>query len=147
VIAYFLLTRPEITARLKEDLKSINLRDLSWCGLEQYPYLNGEIYEGLRMSYGISSRLAMIPRDEDLNYLNGNYRYVVPRGTAIGMSSSIAHHDETVFPNSHKFAPERWIDAHGHKNKALEKYMTSCGRGSHQCLGMKYLRPTPHGSS
>ncbi|CAH0019606.1 unnamed protein product [Clonostachys rhizophaga] len=110
--------------------------ELSWCELEQQSYLNAVIYEGLRLSYGMSSRLTLVPRNENLYYQNGGYQYVVPRGTAIGMSASIAHHDENVFPNSYEFVPERWIDDRGQKNKALEKYMTCFGRGTRQCLGM-----------
>jgi cytochrome P450 len=136
VITYFLLTRPEITACLAEDLKGIDPGNLSWCELEQHSYLNGVIYEGLRLSYGMSSRLAMVPRNENLHYQNGGYQYFIPRGTPIGMSSSIMHHDENIFPNSYEFMPERWIDSHGQKNKALEKYIACFGRGTRQCLGM-----------
>ena len=110
---------------------------LDWQTLEQIPYLYGVIYEGLRLSYGLSSRLPRIARTENLVYEKGPYYYVVPMGTPIGMSSAIVHHNEDVFPGSDEFRPERWIDGEGRKKLPLEKYMFSFGNGSRQCVGMQ----------
>ncbi len=43
-----------------------------------------------------------------------------------------------IFPNPTVFDPERWIDAakDGHR---LDKYRVAFGKGSRQCLGMKYV--------
>lgn len=85
-----------------------------WATLEKLPYLNSVIQEGLRLSYGTSGRSPRIATEEDLVYQGdwrGNpLRYVIPRGYAVGMSAFISHHDETLFPESHKFQPERWLD-------------------------------------
>ena len=110
--------------------------------LEKYPYLYGVIWEGIRLSYGVSTRLARVPRNETLTYRSkdGEYQYVVPAGTPIGMSSYISHHDERAFPNSREFVPERWITvtADGkQKNTALEHNILSFSKGARQCAGMK----------
>jgi cytochrome P450 len=63
--------------------------------------------------------------------------YIIPRGTAIGMSSWIMHHNEVIFPNSTMFIPERWLDEKGQQRKDLEQYLLSFSKGSRQCLGMK----------
>ena len=110
--------------------------------LEKYPYLYGVIWEGIRLSYGVSTRLARVPRNEALMYRSkdGRYQYVVPRGTPIGMSSYISHHDEMVFPNSREFAPERWVIATGdgkQKNTTLEHSILAFSKGARQCAGMK----------
>lgn len=47
------------------------------------------------------------------------------------------HHDESVFPDSHKFDPERWTDLT--ERKRLEKYMVAFSKGSRQCIGMQYV--------
>jgi cytochrome P450 len=47
------------------------------------------------------------------------------------MTSYDVHHDEAVFPDSHQFKPERWI-----QNPGLERYLVSFGKGTRQCLGM-----------
>lgn len=48
--------------------------------------------------------------------------------------------DPTVFPEPTEFRPERWIEAK-QKNTRLDRYMVSFGRGSRQCVGIKYVSP------
>ena len=67
----------------------------------------------------------------------GDYQYIVPRGTPVGMSAYLVNTDDTIFPEAMDFLPERWIDEQGNKNHSLEKYMFSFSRGSRQCMGMK----------
>jgi cytochrome P450 len=47
------------------------------------------------------------------------------------MTSNLVHHDERVFPDSHDFKPERWID-----NPRLDRYLVSFGKGGRACLGI-----------
>lgn len=54
----------------------------------------------------------------------------------MSMSSYLVHHDESIFPDSYSFKPERWIEV-GDKSDRLTKYMVSFTRGSRACLGMK----------
>ena len=62
------------------------------------------------------------------------------------------HHNETVFPDSWVFKPERWLAAAAEKEtepggggdgavwpartRTLSRYMTAFGRGSRQCIGI-----------
>jgi cytochrome P450 len=41
------------------------------------------------------------------------------------------HHLETIFPDSHTYNPQRFIDDPG-----LEKYMVAFSRGSRACIGI-----------
>ncbi|KAL2291149.1 hypothetical protein FJTKL_13811 [Diaporthe vaccinii] len=50
------------------------------------------------------------------------------------MSAFISHHDETLFPESHKFQPERWLDLH--HRKELDRGFLAFSKGSRICLGM-----------
>jgi hypothetical protein len=47
------------------------------------------------------------------------------------MNSYMMHHNETIFPNSHEYIPQRWVD-----NPRLERYMVSFTKGTRQCLGI-----------
>ena len=107
--------------------------------LEKYPYLYGVIWEGIRLSYGVSTRLARVPRNETLTYRSkdGEYQYVVPAGTPIGMSSYISHHDERAFPNSSEFVPERWIAGTELYTPNVERGMFAFSKGGRACLGQK----------
>lgn len=105
------------------------------------PYLGAVVSEGLRLSYGVAARTARTATEEDLVY-RGEWdkrpvEYVIPRGYAVGMSAVMTHHDETVFPDSHAFAPERWIDEDNQRRKEVERGMMAFSKGSRACLAMK----------
>ncbi|KAL7800600.1 cytochrome P450 [Trichoderma afarasin] len=148
VITYYLLTQPKTLKKLTEELRTVvdDPKSLPpWSTLEQLPYLNAVMTEGLRLSYGVSARTARIATEEDLVY-HGTWTpkdskasitldYVVPRGMAIGMTSVIMHHDEVIFPNSHSFIPERWF-VKGKQRRDMERSLFAFGKGSRQCLGM-----------
>lgn len=144
VITYHLLTKPELLVKLQKELNSVvdDPKHLpSWTTLENLPYLGAVLQEGLRLSYGVSARTARVPTEENLVY-RGEFNkkpieYVIPRGYAVGMSSAITHHDETVFPDSYQFAPERWLDENNQRRKDVERGMLSFSKGSRSCLGMK----------
>ncbi|KAK6842865.1 cytochrome P450 [Apiospora arundinis] len=61
---------------------------------------------------------------------------VIPRGYAVGMSSAIVHHDERIFPDSHRFAPDRWCEGSELWTPDTERGMFSFSKGSRSCLGM-----------
>ncbi|WYZ35865.1 hypothetical protein EsH8_X_000512 [Colletotrichum jinshuiense] len=143
VITYHLLTKPELLVKLQKELNSVvdDPKHLpSWTTLENLPYLGAVLQEGLRLSYGVSARTARVPTEENLVY-RGEFNkkpieYFIPRGYAVGMSSAITHHDETVFPDSYQFAPERWLDENNQRRKDVERGMLSFSKGSRSCLGM-----------
>ncbi|KAL7621992.1 hypothetical protein AAE478_007493 [Parahypoxylon ruwenzoriense] len=141
VITYFLLSNPETLAKLTEELHEViedprNLPGMS--ALEGLPYFQAVIQEGLRLSYGVSTRSPRIPTKENLTYcgewMGQNVQYVIPKGYAIGMSTAISHHIESVFPDSYSFIPERWLDTQN--RKLLDRALLSFSKGSRSCLGM-----------
>ncbi|KAL7909376.1 cytochrome P450 [Trichoderma velutinum] len=148
VITYYLLTQPKILKKLTEELQTVVDDPTSlppWSTLEQLPYLNAVMTEGLRLSYGVSARTARIATEEDLVY-HGTWtpnaskppvylNYVVPRGMAVGMTSALMHHNENVFPDSHSFIPERWL-VNGKQRRDMERSFFTFSKGSRQCLGM-----------
>lgn len=151
VLTYHLLANPEILARLTQELamKVESPTALpTWSTLENMPYLTAVLLEGLRLSYGLVHRISRVPTGEDLVYsgtwtppgagaLPRQIEYVVPRGFAIGMSNWMTHHDESIFPDSHGFVPERWLASDGTRRKDLEKHMNAFSKGSRMCLGMQ----------
>jgi len=99
--------------------------------LANLPYLTGVIKEGLRLGCGVSSRLQRIPHEPLLFPDSTKHRdWIIPAGTPVSMTSMLVHHDESIFPNSEKFQPERWEDPR------LEQYLVAFSKGSRQCLGM-----------
>lgn len=73
--------------------------------------------------------------------------YIIPAGTPLSCATPIIHHNESIFPSSHSFNPERWLSdpitglppkvkTLSGEEKPLSKYLVSFSKGSRQCLGM-----------
>lgn len=149
ITTFHLLNNPLIQTRLMTELEKAvpdSLHLPPWSTLEKLPYLRAVINESLRLSYGVSGCTSRIPTEEDLHYHGTRtpqgsstpvtVDYIVPRGAAASMSSYMIHHDETIFPNSHEFLPDRWFDEKGVWRKDLEHCLLSSSKGSRQCLGI-----------
>lgn len=137
---FYLLRKPEALLRLKTELgPAMSVRDKAnpIAALENLPYLNAVIKESLRLTYGVAGRLARMPQ-EPLRFINRStgQEWIIPLGTPVGMSIAQLHHDETNFPNSHEWIPERWLNEKGYLDPKLDKYLLSFTRGSRRCLGM-----------
>lgn len=134
VVTYHLLTTPQVLKKLKEELATAIIDPSispQLSVLEQLPYLTACIQEGLRLSCGVSSRLQRIAPDEDLIFHDGAKQWTIPRGTPIGMTSTLMHYNPSIFPSPNAFRPERWIE-----NPRLDKYLIAFSRGSRQCIGI-----------
>jgi cytochrome P450 len=133
VIICHLLSNPTILQKLKSELATaIPDPDMVTpeATLANLPYLTGVIKEGLRLGYGVSTRLARIPH-EPLIFSSGDRDWTIPAGTPVSMTSVLIHHDESIFPDSKEFRPERWIEG-----PRLDRYLVAFSKGSRQCLGM-----------
>ncbi|KAF9886373.1 hypothetical protein FE257_011518 [Aspergillus nanangensis] len=134
-ITFYLLNNPEKQRKLKQELAALDPKQsATLVQFEQMPYLNGVILEGLRLSYGLSTRLQRSAPYHALKYKE----WTIPPNTPVGMTSLFMHHNEKIFPDSYTFTPERWLDPE--ERKYLEKYMVSFSKGSRQCVGMNLAR-------
>ncbi|KAF2650213.1 cytochrome P450 [Lophiostoma macrostomum CBS 122681] len=132
VLAFHLLSKPELLRRLKDELKSVmptpstkpTLQEL-----EKLPLLTGVLKEGLRLGYGASVRSARIAPDTLVKCGD----WVIPAGTPASTAIPITSHDETIFPDSASFHPDRWV---GDDAKHLDKYLVAFSKGSRSCLGI-----------
>jgi Cytochrome P450 len=161
VCIFHILNQPQTLAKLRQEIQSAagGSFDLpSLATLEQLPYLNATVTEGLRVSYGLASRLPRI-RPYDAIQLRSVLKssskagakgkevgYVVPPGYAVSMSAVHVHTNPDIFPDPHSFTPERWLDSEGKRRKDLDKYILSFSKGTRQCLGIKYVLPFFPGS-
>lgn len=160
IALYYLWEQPavrdKLLAELKEAIPDPNVIP-HWDMLSKLPYLAGCLNEGmslsithtprtmhalqpdfvipaLRLSYGASQRLIRI-FDQPITYGD----FVIPAGTEIGMDIYDVCHDELIFPQSHQFRPERWLDdvpRHGQESPTqLSRYLVVFGRGPRACVG------------
>ncbi|RDW71072.1 hypothetical protein BP6252_07635 [Coleophoma cylindrospora] len=134
VTTYHLLTIPSVLRKLRAELRQAipnPSKSIPVASLEQLPYLSACIQEGLRLSCGVSSRLQRICPDENLSFTTPSKTWIIPRGTPIGMTSTLMHYDPTTFPDPTEFRPERWLE-----NSRLDRYIAPFSKGSRQCIGI-----------
>ncbi|KAF2275384.1 cytochrome P450 monooxygenase [Westerdykella ornata] len=140
LITFWLLSQPETLRKLKEELLNVmpsadDVGKIPLPTLEGLPYLTAVIKEGLRLSYGVSTRLQRIDPDNSIVYKDKKTgkEWVIPPKTPLGQTAVQIHHDEEIYPDSHKFIAERWLNTDGRR---LEKYLVSFCQGSRKCLGV-----------
>jgi len=131
---YHMLASPQIHQRIQSDLRELWPNPLAPApavsALENLPYLRGCVKEALRLALGPMARLQRLNPYDTMHF----HGWEIPRGTPIGMTHKLVHHNPTLFPDPHKFEPERWMQ--GEKSKALERYLLTFSKGSRQCLAI-----------
>ncbi|KAI0905938.1 cytochrome P450 [Ustulina deusta] len=140
LMVFWLLKQPETLQKLKNELQTVmpsvtDIGKVPLATLEALPYLTAIIKEGLRLGYGVSTRLQRIDPDKLVVFTDKatGKEWIIPPKTSVGMTSVQLHHNEENYPDSKKFIPERWLGAEG---KKLEKYLVSFCKGSRSCVGI-----------
>ncbi|KAK7754816.1 hypothetical protein SLS62_003130 [Diatrype stigma] len=140
LITFWLLRQQGTLLRLRKELLSVmpsvdDVGGVPLATLENLPYLTAVIKEGLRLSYGLSARSQRIDPDSPIHFTDKRTgkEWVIPPKTSVSITSVQIHHDEDIFPRSRDFIAERWL---GDEGKRLERYLTSFGKGSRNCVGV-----------
>lgn len=134
VAMYHLTVQPEKMERLRAEIRSIMPdphRPANLQQLERLPYLTSVIKESLRLSNGVSTRLARVAPDRSIYFRD----WEIPQGTPVGMTSTLIHQNPDIYPQPLEFIPERWLDPK--KRQQMEMYLVPFSRGSRQCAGIK----------
>ncbi|OCL07147.1 putative P450 monooxygenase [Glonium stellatum] len=142
VTVYHLLSNPAKLCRLRCELaaltKSLNppnvtrTQKATWRALEQLPYLTAVISEGLRLSYGISHRLARISPDTPLYY----HHHKIDPGVPVSMTQMLIHKNGSIFPEPYSFSPERWLSDSPEDLARMKHFLVPFSRGTRQCVGI-----------
>ncbi|KAL8649553.1 MAG: hypothetical protein Q9226_005529, partial [Calogaya cf. arnoldii] len=99
-----------------------------WSQLEQLPYFGAVITEGLRLGYGVVSRVQRIFPDT-VFHPSG---YDIPTTAPAGMTTLLVHDDPAIFPDPRTFKPDRFLE-----QPELRKHIITFSKGSRQCAGLK----------
>jgi cytochrome P450 len=127
-------------ARLRRELAGMAASETDWRTLEKLPYLRGCVHESIRLAHGIVTRDPRIAPDTDLVYTAPGPRgaeWHIPRGTPVSMTTVDVLMDPEIFPHPREFRPERW------ENEDLGRYFVPFGKGSRQCMGIKWVSTLP----
>ena len=131
-MTFHILNTPRILQSLKAELSAAipNSETIpQWRDLEHLPYLSAVIKEGLRMSYGVVSRMPRVSPNTEIRYKD----WVIPPNTAVSMNNMDMHDDPSVFVNPKSFEPERWLQP---ESIELQKQLAPFCRGTRACVGM-----------
>ena len=135
VASFHIIDKPDILKKLRAELEAIPdpKARVNWQYLEQSPYLTGCIKEGIRLAYGIASRLPRVAR-QDLKYKD----WAIPTGTPVSRTIVDVNQDKDIFLDSHSFVPERWLEnpitANG---QSLERHFIGFGKDVRSCRSLK----------
>lgn len=136
VTGFHITNKPEIFHKLRAELLQALpdlMAPLDFVKLEKLPYLSACIREGIRLAYGVTSRLPRLAH-KPLQYKN----WAIPARTPVSMTIVDVNHDEEVFPHSREFIPERWLDnPKTSRGDSLERYFIGFGRGTRSCIGLQ----------
>jgi len=140
-IFYHILKSSASKERLVNELLSAHLPfPASYTGIEQLPYLDACIKEGLRMHPVVGHILERVVPATGLTLSNGT---TLPPGTIVGVNPWVLHYKESIFgAKPHEFRPERWLQSEHEEPGAYEARIKkmkdadmSFGGGNRICLG------------
>ncbi|KAF8849558.1 putative benzoate 4-monooxygenase cytochrome P450 [Acephala macrosclerotiorum] len=133
VAIYYMVANPTLLRKLKTELEAA-IPDPSshtpLATLDTLPYLRAVVQESIRLGYGAPGRVCHIAPDEAM-VVPGANSLPIPPGTPTCMTVYLMHHIESIFPDSHTFRPERWIE-----NQRLDKHLFAFSKGSRGCAGI-----------
>ncbi|KIL58950.1 hypothetical protein M378DRAFT_169922 [Amanita muscaria Koide BX008] len=136
--------RADIAKKLQTELEeampnSRHLPDIS--EIQELPYLNAFIKEGLRLYSAAPSLLERVVPSTTKNGLsNENFDllgYGLPPGTVVSTQAWSMHRDADVFPSADTFMPERWLQPFSTPEELtrMSQYMMPFGTGTRVCGG------------
>jgi cytochrome P450 len=77
----------------------------------------------------------MIPANASKQNIIKYFRTNAEKQTPISMHPTSVLHDSSVYPEPHKFAPDRWFDAPSQANRCFVPF----GKGARMCQGIEYV--------
>ncbi|KAI5460880.1 cytochrome P450 [Mariannaea sp. PMI_226] len=136
-ITYHLLADPNLMARLKAELNTVmdkgdkdHLPDP--VKLNGLPFLNALIQEAIRLYPGATHRQDRVAPDENLLFQRSDGEtFVIPAGTAVGMTAPIINRHPGLYKDPEQFRPDRYLEQPG-----LTAYQFAFSKGTRQCIGM-----------
>lgn len=105
---FYLLHNPTALAKLTTEVRAAfaDVEEIRHGpALSSLPYLRACLDEAMRMSPPVPGVLPreVLPGGMEIDGL------AVPAGTVVGTPHYVLHHNETYYPNSFQYKPERWI--------------------------------------
>lgn len=121
-----LVMYPEKYGKLKQEVQNNAARAEEAEEVQALPYLTAVVKESLRLSMANPTRLPHVVPAGGWTF-KGTF---FPGNSIVGCSAYELHFNARVFPEPHKFEPERWLDV----TDEMSKYWFAFGAGSRACI-------------
>jgi len=132
---FYLLANPLMLDILTNEIRSSFERDedISMPRLGTLQYLSAVIDETMRMTPPLPSALPRVTLKGG-EIIDGHH---IPNGIDVGVPAYAIHHNETYFPDSYKFSPDRWLTHAGvdDVNPNNKKAYVPFSSGPFNCVG------------
>ena len=123
---YWLHAKPELLERLNAELAAAG-KSASTDEIAKLPYLSAFVDETLR----IHPVVPLVPRILELDFELGGW--LLPKGSAIGVSVMLLHQNPDIYPNPTEFSPDRFLG----KTFSPFEY-APFGGGARRCIGAAF---------
>ncbi|TIC90437.1 Cytochrome P450 52E2 [Colletotrichum higginsianum] len=145
---YMLARRPDVWARLREDVLDHYVSPLTYEALEEMKYLKWVVAETLRLFPPIANNGRMAVRDTVFPVgggPDGQSPLLVTKGTSVLFSTYVMQRRTDLWgPDAEDFKPERWSPESERKGRHGWEYLPFLG-GPRVCPGQKFaLTQTSH---
>lgn len=134
-LTYHLSFHEDVQSKLQQELALAFKKheSLSYNIVDRLPYLNGIVYETLRLYSAIPGAE---PRIVPKYGLKWSEDLIIPGGIIVSIQPWTIHRDANIYENPLDFNPERWINQSPETLAKMKKYLMSFGVGVRMCIGM-----------
>ncbi|EDV18926.1 uncharacterized protein TRIADDRAFT_34446, partial [Trichoplax adhaerens] len=141
---YNLGRNPHVQDKLRSEVRSVmkDCKEPDTGIIEKMPYLRSCVKETLRLE--LQPIALALPRAIDSDLVLSGYK--VPAKTLVMIASYVMSRDESVFPNSSQYMPERWLrgsNREGYNSDSRFQYLPF-GFGPRMCIGKRVAEMEIH---
>lgn len=123
---------PDAIAKGREEQAQFDFsQPMTFADVKNMPYVDGIIYEGMRMRPPVSTLTRLVREDSQLG------EYCIPENYTVNINSHCIHHDERLWENPDNFEPERFLPPR-EEQKADRFAFVGFGGGPRLCLGQNF---------
>lgn len=136
--AFFYLTLPtstKVLSTLQTQLRNtFSISAITSAQITQHAYLRAVLDEVLRLSPPVPTHLPRTIVQKPGLVID---KHFIPAGTIVGVPAYAIHHNESYFPDSWTFNPDRWIPSASNTDqvKAARDAFCAFSLGSRGCVG------------
>lgn len=128
---YYLAKNPQWQERLREESRALNKTCIDYEDLASLTGIGMAMKEALRLCAPVPSMPRRTVKDVEFQ------GYLIPKGSFITISPYFTHYMEELWPEPHKFDPERFSEER-REDKVHPYAWVPFGGGAHKCIGLHF---------